>query len=139
MFSFGAASRVVRPDYETPWSPESVQKVAAYIRTHSGPADEVMSGAVIWAFQADRRPFGTISHPLTFALKPSANELSHLKHHWASRLPSFVVLDGFTERTFAVVLPDLTEVLESRYILADSAIGSRYPVLVYSLRENGAR
>jgi len=139
MFSFGAASRVVRPDYETPWSPESVQKVAAYIRTHSGPADEVMSGAVIWAFQADRRPFDTISHPLSFALKPSADELSHLKHHWASQLPSFVVLDGFTERTFALVLPDLTQVLESRYILADSAMGSRYPVLVYSLRENGGR
>ena len=139
VFSFGAASAAVRPNYETPWSPESVQRVAAYLRAHSRPADEIMSGGVIWAFQADRRPFATISHPLSFALRPSADELNKLENEWASRLPSFVVLDGYTELTFGAVLPDLQDVLKSRYVLADSASGSRYPVLVYSLREKTTR
>jgi hypothetical protein len=138
-YSFGAAERVVRPDYETPWSPDAVREVVGYLRAHSRPADEVMSGGVIWEFQADRRPFAQVSHPLELAVGGvPAEQLSLLRSRWVTQPPRIVVLDGYTQRTYGTAVPDFTRTLNERYSLVDSATGSRYTVSVYRLREASA-
>jgi 4-amino-4-deoxy-L-arabinose transferase-like glycosyltransferase len=135
-YSFGAAAAIIRPDYETPWSPGSVQEVAKYLETRSRPGDEVISGAVIWEFQADREPFAHISHPVGLPSDLEPAQLAALASRWTTRPPRFVVLDGYTEQTYGVVVPGLQRDLEKRYALVDSAAGSRYPVRVYQLRSD---
>jgi 4-amino-4-deoxy-L-arabinose transferase-like glycosyltransferase len=139
-YSFGAAASVVRPDYETPWSPGTVREVVEYIRAHSEPGDEVMSGGVMWEFQANRRPFADISHPLEISVGGLPPEkLPSLRSRWTTHPPRIVVLDGYTERTYSTVLPDFARSLNTQYTLADSVAGSRYTVRVYRLREAAER
>jgi len=138
-YSFGAAAAIIRPDYETPWSPNAVHEVARYLKTKSSPGDEVISGAVIWEFQADREPFAHISHPVGLPSDLEPAELVGLAKRWTTRPPRFVVLDGYTEQTYGVVIPGLQRSLQERYALVDSAMGSRYPVRVYELRGDPVR
>ena len=138
-YSYGAAARIVRPDYETVWTPGTVREIAGYLRTHSQAGDEAMSGAVIWELQADRQPFANISHPLEFMYGLPPDESATLASRLTRRPPRFVVLDGYTERSYGAVLPNLPRVLEQRYVVVDSAFGSYYPVRVYRLRDDSAR
>ena len=117
------------------WTPEAVQQVSAHLRANSAPDDEIMSGGVIWEFQANRRPIANISHPSVFILGMSRADAERVEGQLATRPPRFIVLDGFTERTYGANLPDFDRVLQQRYALEMSLTGSYFPVRVYRLRE----
>ncbi len=132
------AARLLSPAYDCVWSPETVRTVAGIVRQHSSAGDEVLSGAVIWEFEADRHPFMRISHPLQFEKRVHATWARKVSERLAAAPPRVVVLDGYTERTYLRCFPQLRAALATRYAPAgDPVTGSRHPVQVYVLREPG--
>ncbi|MBW2661900.1 MAG: hypothetical protein JRD93_07925 [Deltaproteobacteria bacterium] len=121
--------------YDSPWSPQSLEKTSAYLRTHTRVTDTVMSGGLIWGLQALRRPFLNISHPLAFEFEISEKEKERLQSAIQTRPPEVVILDGFTERTYFRQIPRLTDFLDSKYELVHTAGLAKYPVRVYQLRD----
>ncbi len=92
------------------WSPEAVRQVSDYLRANSQPSDEVASGAVIWEWQADRRPFARLSHPLALlARTPSALATlsASLREQLATHPPRFIVMDGYTQLTYGAQVAQL--------------------------------
>ncbi|NNF13894.1 MAG: hypothetical protein HKN72_11755 [Gemmatimonadetes bacterium] len=122
--------------YDAVWSPQTVRTVGQEVRSITGPGDDVLSGAVIWELQAERRPYMNISHPLSFRLNLDDEEAASMQRALAEDLPSVVVLDGYTEQTWFRAVPELPAILEARYerTLAVEA-DTRYPVEVYRLKE----
>jgi Dolichyl-phosphate-mannose-protein mannosyltransferase len=126
---------LLRPTYNAEWSPELVGKIASYVKAETNKADEVISGAVIWEFQASRRPFQLISHPfeLEFA---SENRKIAIGRAAAERPPKVIILDGWTERLYIRQIPSLTELLAQKYRLVPIAAGpAAFEVKVYRLKE----
>lgn len=132
-----ASGRQVNFRFTSTWSPDAVRRVTEYLRANSRAGDEVVSGAVIWELQADRRPFARISHPLALVMLSSdrADSISaSLAGQLATRPPRFIVMDGYTEQTYGARIPNLQDVLDRRYHLELSVPGSAFPVRIYQLR-----
>jgi hypothetical protein len=123
--------------YDSEWSPEVVETVATYIREHTNPQDQVMSGAVIWEFQALRKSFMRISHPLAFAHGIPEEERSTIKEAFELSPPKVIILDRYTQEIYMENLPWLGGVLQSRYQFVVEA-GPEVrpaPVKIYQLKE----
>jgi hypothetical protein len=125
---------LLKPTYNAEWSPELVGKIASYVNAETDNTDEVISGAVIWEFQALRRPFQMISHPfeLEFATK---NRKMAIGRAAAMRPPKVIILDGWTERLYIRHVPSLTDLLDQRYRLVPITGPSAFNVKVYRLKE----
>jgi len=121
--------------YDNAWSPEVVETVAAYLREHTNDQDEVLSGAMIWEFQASRKPYQMISHPLSFGR--GFPEEKRLSIKAASELspPKVIILDRYTEMIYLRNLPFLRELLQTRYHLVLEAGPKVLPVQIYQLKE----
>ncbi|HEV8620721.1 MAG TPA: serine hydrolase, partial [Nitrospiraceae bacterium] len=117
--------------YDSTWSPQSVEKIASYLKTQTSHADEVMSGAVIWELQAQRRPFHMVSHPLGFEYGISEGKKAAIELAAATRPPKAIVLDGNTETTYMRHIPSLMELLEAKYRLLATVGPASYPIRVY--------
>jgi len=129
------SAALLTTSYDNAWSPQVVETVATYIREHTNPQDQVMSGAVIWEFQALRKPFQMISHPLRFARGIPEEERLTIKAGFELRPPKVIILDGYTQRLYMRDLPWLTELLQSRYQSVVEAGPEVLPVKIYQLRE----
>jgi 4-amino-4-deoxy-L-arabinose transferase-like glycosyltransferase len=129
---------LLNPTYNAEWSPELVGKIASYVKAETDDADEVISGAVIWEFQALRRPFRMISHPfeLEFATEDKKVAIGRAA---ATRPPKVIILDGWTERLYIRHIPSLTELLTERYRLVPITGPAAFPVKVYRLKEEPPR
>ena len=132
--SYGARRLTVA--YDSVWSPQSVREVAGVITRCSAPQDEVLSGAVMWEFEARRRPFANISHPLTFLNSMGQATAEHIRARLSERLPKLIVLDGYTEKTYLRHLGELESLLREAYHIVGEVQGSKYPVRVYALVED---
>ena len=119
--------------YDSPWSPQSVEKTAAYLRTYTSDNDEVMSGAVIWELQARRKPFQMISHPLVFENNMSEKERDALRFTVTTRPPKVIILDGYTEKTYIRQVPRIMELLHTDYELMTTVDPVKYPTGAYKL------
>ena len=114
-------------------------KVAREVRAATGPGDEVLSGGMIWAFQADRHPFLNITHPIGFLSGMMVEDRRLINGALAKRPPRVIVLDGYTEQT---LLPDAAaraRLLESRYRSVGEVLGGRFPVRLFVLRTDVAK
>ena len=134
-YTFANSGRLLDRTYQSGWSPEAVQQVAAYLRANSAADDEILSGAVIWEFQAGRHPVANMAHPTSLLLANLKRPLlQRLEARLATRPPRFIVLDGVTQGIYKNVL-DLDRVLKD-YALATKVTmaGSPYPVAVYERR-----
>lgn len=116
------------------WLPSAVQQIADTLRRRGQEADEVISGGVIWEFQANRQPFERITHPLRFEFGIAPGEAAALTDRIRKRPPRFVIFDGYTERTYGAVLPAIAQVVGDRYELVVTVPGGAYPVRLYELR-----
>ena len=125
------AGRELDVSYQCVWPPALLNPVASAIRTHSAPGDAVMSGAVSWEFEADRRPFLRVSHPLKFLARRRPDEQAEVEHGIVATPPRIVVLDGYTERTYGKVLPGLSELIQREYTPIGRWEGARHPVQVF--------
>lgn len=129
--SLSASGLLLDLSYHSVWSPRTVQRVSEVLGTHSDPGDTVVSGAVIWELQADRPPFGNVSHPLAFPAGSLEDRKEELRRELRASPPSIVILDGYTEKTYYTGLPELREVLQDHYRSVATVGGSRYPVAIY--------
>ena len=121
--------------YDSAWSPETLKQVAGYLREHTQSGEEVMSGAVIWEFEAARRPFQLISHPLLFVRGISVEGQRAMKAAFDANPPKVIILDGLTEMTYLRNLSWLPERLGVKYRLQLEAKPEVFPVKVYQLIE----
>ncbi len=113
------------------WSPQAVAEVAAFLDVATEPGDEVLSGAVIWEFEAGRRPFMMISHPLGLRGGGLAST-SRIWERLSSRPPAVAVLDGYAEMTYGRRDPAIIEWIEERYVLQREVGPAYYPVRIYA-------
>lgn len=130
-WSASYAATKMGPAYDCIWSPQTLEEAVRVIEANSAPEDEVISGAVIWEFQAGRRPFAQITHPLGFVgwMKPATVERIMARLH--ERLPRLIVLDGYTEVTYLSGVPALKTLLRNTYYPVATVAGSKYPVTIY--------
>jgi 4-amino-4-deoxy-L-arabinose transferase-like glycosyltransferase len=115
------------------WPQAVVREVAAELRARGAPGDEVVSGAVIWESSAGLVPFSHVTHPLKYQLAVWEDERARLRARMRERPPRFIVLDGYTEQTYALILPELPALIDRDYRLVRVAEGGVYPVRVYEL------
>ncbi len=122
--------------YDTPWSPESLKTIVTYLQNNTRPGDEIMSGAVIWEFQALRRPFHMISHPLVFEFPVWPEKQDEIRLAVAANPPKIIILDGFTEKTYFRQIPSIPDLLHREYQLVLTEGTKKNPVRVYRLNED---
>jgi len=121
--------------YESTWPPQSVEKIASYVKAQTRDTDEVMSGAVIWEFQASRRSFQMISHPLAFQYGMPEGKKVAIERAAMTRPPKVIVVDSYTEKIYIRQVPRLEELLHARYQFVTDAGPASQPVRVYRLAE----
>jgi 4-amino-4-deoxy-L-arabinose transferase-like glycosyltransferase len=122
--------------YDSVWSPVSLEKTSAYLKDNTQSNDRVMSGAVIWELQAQRKPFLDISHPLSFKNRIQEKDRKNLEAAIRTHPPEVIILDSYTERTYFKQVTWLRDFLSSRYNLVLTAEPARHPVEVYQLKDS---
>jgi len=133
--SVSYSATLLTTTYDNSWSPEVVETVASYLREHTKNQDEVMSGGVIWEFQASRKPFQTISHPLIFGRGGPEVKRLFLKAASESSPPNVIILDGYTEMLYMENFPFLRGLLQTSYNLVLEAGPKVHAVQIYQLKE----
>jgi hypothetical protein len=126
-----ASGRALSFAYECVWSPGTIRAVTRALASRAGAGDRVLSGGVIWEFDAGLRPVADISHPLSFASGIPAKDEARLNRALGAGDPRFIVLDGYTEQTYLAYSPALERALSTRYRLVGRFTGSEYPVELY--------
>ena len=121
--------------YDTPWSPGSLKAIVTYLQNNTRPGDEIMSGAVIWEFQALRRPFHMISHPLIFEFPVSHAKQNEVRTAVAANPPKIIILDGVTEKTYFRQIPSISDLLHREYRLVLTEGTKQNPIRVFRLIE----
>jgi hypothetical protein len=126
----------VNPSFGCVWSPETVKEASQYLIMNSDTNAKIMSGAVIWSFESDTRPFMNISHPLAFLRTMDEDKIKEAEYRMEHDKPKFIVLDGYTEKTYLRHVTKIHDVMNESYALKKEVCGSRYPVKVYELKSN---
>ena len=124
--------------YQGVWSPETLVRASSLLDRHTDPDDRVASGGVIWEFQAGRRPFANLSHPLALNAGTAPERSEQLRRALRLNPPEAVVLDGYTEITYLRAFPDMAELWNRktgtmRHLA--TLEGSREPVRIYVDRD----
>lgn len=136
VLSFAVSGRKMNVAFYSVWSPETVKETVHYIKTNSKENDEIMSGAVIWELDSNRKPFLLQSHPLAYKAGIPEDELKEIERNLSGHPPKFIVLDGYTEQTYLRHINNLQVIMDEKYELKKDIDGSRYPVKIYELKMN---
>jgi hypothetical protein len=135
LLSFAVSGRNMGLDFDNVWSPETVREASDYIKVNSRENDEIISGAVIWELESDRKPFMNQTHPLGYESGMSEEKLKNIEWYLSKHKPRFIVLDGYTERTYLRHVNELQMIMDEKYQLKKVVNGSRYPVKIYELKD----
>jgi len=115
------------------WSPQTVKDVAQYINMHSTKEDSIMSGAVIWSLESNRKPFSNITH--TGGIQgTSEDKIKKIEIEMIQKPPKFIILDGETEQTF-LKIKTIQNTMNESYTLTKVVNGSYHPIQIYELKE----
>jgi 4-amino-4-deoxy-L-arabinose transferase-like glycosyltransferase len=125
---------LVNTSFECVWSPETVGVVSEYIKLHSNENDVVLSGAMVWTLESNRKPFMNTSHPLAFLRGMTDDQIKEVEYQMEHNKPKFIVLDGYTEKIYLRRITKIHGAINESYILKKEVYGSMYPVKVYELR-----
>ena len=128
---------LVNTSFECVWSPETVEDVSQYMKLYSDDGDVVMSGAMIWTLETNTRPFMNITHPLGFLRKMPEDQIKEVEYQMEHDKPKFIVLDGYTEKTYLRHVTKIHDVMNASYVLKKEVCGFWYPVKVYELKSMG--
>ena len=126
----------VNPSFGCVWSPGTVKETSDYLIMNSDSNAEIMSGAVIWSFESNTRPFLNITHPLGFRPGMSKKQIEKVEKQLSSDPPRFIILDGYTEQTYMKHVSMIHEVMNESYSVEKEIDGSRYPVQIYELKKD---
>lgn len=136
LLSFAVWGGKMGVDFDSVWSPRTVRETSDYIRANSGEKDEIISGAVIWELESNRKPFMNQTHPLAYLFGISEEKLENIERELSENPPKFIILDGYTEKTYLKQVNKLQLIMDERYKLKKVVDGSRYPVKIYELDMN---
>jgi len=139
VFSMSASMKIVNWSYSAPWPPASLDDTAAFLKAHTSSNDRVMSGAVIWEVQSNRRPYLSISHPLELTKKINKTQLKELEKNIKSNGPEVIILDGYTEKTYLRQIPWLRVYIDAHYLMVHRSEGGKYPVEIYLKKKSLAK
>jgi hypothetical protein len=114
-WSLEQAGKVIGTRFAGLWAPETVKQAAAWLRSSGTPDQEVLSGAVIWEFEAGMHAFMNYSHPLALQSGIPQPLKTEMEMRLRESPPAFIVLDGYTQRTYLRHLPMVAELLATRY------------------------
>ena len=96
---------------------------------------EIMSGAVIWSFESNRRPFMNITHPLGFRPGMNKKQIEKVEKQLSRDPPHFIILDGYTEQTYMRHVPKVQDTINESYSVEKEIDGSQYPLQIYELKK----
>jgi hypothetical protein len=116
------------------WAPETVNDVSKYIKTSPIKEKVVLSGAMIWAFESNSKPFMNETHPLSFLREMTNSKLRLIENKLRIEKPDFIVMDGYTESIYFQSIQELHNTINKSYVLKKDVRGSKYPVRVYELK-----
>jgi hypothetical protein len=133
VLSFAVSGSKMGVDFDSVWSPKTVRETSDYIKANSGEKDEIISGAVIWELESNRKPFMNKTHPLSYALGITEEELKNIERELSNDPPKFIILDGYTEKTYLKQINKLQLIMDERYKLKKVVDGSHYPVKIYEI------
>ena len=138
LIAYDYAGRKIGLAYNCVWPPEVLDRVSREVKAATEPGDEVLSGGVIWALQAERHPFLDISHPLGFLSGMTPEDRRQISQALANRPPRLIVLDGYTEKTLLRDSVARVQLLSRRYRPLGEVLGGRFPVRLFALRPDVA-
>lgn len=134
---FASADELDR-SYDAAWSPDTVAAVVAILGREAAPDDEVLSGGVVWEYEAGLRSFRNEAHPLQFLWSMSERSAAAIRGRLEEDPPRFIILDGFMQRTYLRHLPDIEPLIEERYELLGEFGESFFRVRVFGLTREAA-
>ncbi|MFW6193866.1 MAG: hypothetical protein ACOC83_10310, partial [Gemmatimonadota bacterium] len=129
--ALSASGELLDLRYHGVWSPETVEEATSVLEDHTDPDATVASGGVIWEFQAGRKPFARVTHPLVLRSGAGRSERDRLRRKLLSSPPGAVVTDGYTEQTYFRVLPEMEGLLDREFDHVATITGSRFPVRIH--------
>ncbi len=121
----------IGPKYEAVWSPSTLHQVTKILTSQSEPSDTVLSGAMIWTFASGLQPYGGVTHPTVFIKKFDED----FEKKFQQQRPSFIILDGHSEKKFARYWSFIREEMEMNYSLVAEVKGAHYPVRIYRCKQ----
>jgi 4-amino-4-deoxy-L-arabinose transferase-like glycosyltransferase len=134
LIAYDYSGHTIGVAYYCVWPRSVLTEVTRRVGAASGPRDEVLSGGVIWALEADRHPFLNISHPLGFLDGMTPEEHRLVDQGLAGRPPRLILLDGYTERTILADSAARRRLLDGEYRALGQVSGGRFPVKLFVLR-----
>jgi len=126
---------LVSISFDCVYSPNTVNEISQYIKSHSTKEDVVLSGAMIWTFESNTRPFMNKTHPSGYLRRMDDDQIIQIDNEMEKEKPKFIILDGYTEQIYLGKVNSIRNSLNDSYILGKEEYGSRYPVKVYELNE----
>ena len=88
---------ILGPRYEGIWAQKTVSQVVGILKEHGESADDILSGGMIWTFEAGLKPYLNVPHPTEFLKRRYAGFEETVRKN----PPQFIILDGYTHRKFA--------------------------------------
>jgi hypothetical protein len=79
------------------------------------------------------KAFSNFSHPLRLRGGGNSEEINSICYRLRSEPPRFIILDGYTEKTYFKRFIWLDKFLEERYRMLTVVLGSKFPVTIYEL------
>jgi hypothetical protein len=108
------AGRVLSPAFDCDWSPATVAGAVDAIRSVTEPSDEVLSGGMIWALEAERQPFMRLTHPLAYNDGMTGELAGRIARRLETAPPKIIVLDFYTQWAYGDV-PALLPLVRRSY------------------------
>ncbi|MCX9085643.1 MAG: glycosyltransferase family 39 protein [Candidatus Methanoperedens sp.] len=134
MVLFISSLSLINFSFGSVWSPDTVDEVSQYIRSNSVKEDVVLSGAMIWTFESNTRPFMDQNHPLRFLREMNEDQKREIEINIETEKPKFIVLDGYTEKTYIRNINNISNIINGSYVLRKEVSGSYYPVKVFEVK-----
>jgi len=100
--------------YDCTWSPETVRRVTTLLASDDSN-DSVMSGAMIWSYEAQKHPFMNITHPLKYNAGFPAKEKEKIEAYFVKHPPKYMIEDGYLRRNFFKYIPLIRKAAQNEY------------------------
>ncbi|HOT96761.1 MAG TPA: glycosyltransferase family 39 protein [bacterium] len=128
------SGRLITPRYECVWPPYTLDEVVHLLCHEGKPADQVLSGGMVWTYAAGMQPYEMVSHPTIYYMKYDAG----FEARFTAHPPAFIVLDGYTEKKFYRYWDFIQDALTREYYRVGAVGGTKHAVEVWRLQEEPA-
>lgn len=117
--------------YDCAWSAKTAKKATTFIEKNSNKDDTLFSGGMIWTVNSQTRPYLNITHPTTYLSIVDEEFSRKLKNNLAVNPPSFIVLDGYTQKCFSFLGQSINDLVTKKYSLAHGFNENGNPVQIF--------